>query len=65
MHMNDFYIMLGKIKTENRRLTKTRVGLLRALSVYKAPCALNNIKRWFRKNHIHADRSTITANSIF
>lgn len=57
--MDDFYSILGKIKTENRRLTKTRVGILKALFEFKKPYEFKQIKRWLGRNRVKVDRSTI------
>ncbi len=57
--MDDLYTLLGKIKTENRRLTKTRVGILKALFEFKKPRELKDLKRWLKKNRIRVDRSTV------
>jgi len=57
--MQEIYNILGKIKTENRRLTLARVGILKAVALAAKPLELKNINRLLRKNRILVDRSTV------
>lgn len=57
--MEDIYSILGKIKTENRRLTKTRIGILKAFFQLEKPLETRQIRKWLSKNRIKVDRTTI------
>ena len=57
--MQEIYNILGKIKTENRRLTQARVGILKAVSLAAKPLELKNINGILRKNRVRVDRSTV------
>jgi len=51
---------MGKIKTENRRLTAARVGILKALmQAEDKPLSDKDLKKWLRKNRIRVDRTTV------
>jgi len=50
--MQEIYNILGKIKTENRRLTQARVGILKAVSLAAKPLELKNINGILRKNRL-------------
>lgn len=57
--MDNLYSILGKIKTENRRLTRTRIGILKSLFEAKQPLESKQIKKWLKKNGVNVDRTTI------
>lgn len=57
--MQEIYNILGKIKTENRRLTQARVGILKAVMLAAKPLELKNINGILRKNRVRVDRSTV------
>jgi len=57
--MQEIYEILGKIKTQNRRVTRARLGILKAIFEAKKPIEIKNIKKWLRKNRIRVDRSTV------
>jgi len=58
--MQKIYKIMGKIKTENRRLTAARVGILKALmQAEDKPLSDKDLKKWLRKNHIRVDRTTV------
>ena len=57
--MDDLYSILGKIKTENRRLTQTRIGILKALFEFKKPLETKQINKWLSRNRIRVDRTTV------
>jgi len=48
--MQKIYKIMGKIKTENRRLTAARVGILKALMQSEdTPLSDKDLKKWLRK----------------
>jgi len=58
--MQKIYKIMGKIKTENRRLTAARVGILKALMQSEdTPLSDKDLKKWLRKNRIRVDRTTV------
>jgi len=58
--MQKIYKIMGKIKTENRRLTAARVGILKALmQAEDKPLSDKDLKKWLRKNRIRVDRTTV------
>ena len=57
--MQEIYDILGKIKVENRRVTRARLGILKAVFEAKKPVENRLISRWLRKNRIRVDRSTV------
>jgi len=59
VNMQEIYNILGRIKTENRRLTQARVGILKAITLAAKPLELKNINGILRKNRVRVDRSTI------
>lgn len=59
VNMQEIYNILGKIKTENRRLTQARVGILKAITQTAKPIEKKELSKWLRKNRIRVDRSTV------
>jgi Fur family ferric uptake transcriptional regulator len=57
--MQEVYEILGRIKTDNRRMTRARVGILKTIFDAKKPLEAREIKKLLRKNHVQVDRSTV------
>jgi Fe2+ or Zn2+ uptake regulation protein len=57
--MQEIYDILGRIKTQNRRVTRARLGILKAVFEAKKPVQNKDIQKWLRKNRIRVDRSTV------